>query len=121
MKRITDTATFSLLANKAGFDPIEERLRSNVRATIEAIFEEEFASFLGRLGYDRAMVLAHQTPIRSACKWIFWKSLSSIRWFFLRDRRKRGSCRQVEGSRAPKRKYAQRKKEGVRPEYLLPH
>ena len=38
---------------EAGFDPIEQRLRANVRATIEAVFEEELASFLGRLRYDR--------------------------------------------------------------------
>ncbi len=38
---------------EAGFDPIEERLRANVRATIEAVFEEELAGFLGRLRYDR--------------------------------------------------------------------
>ena len=53
MNQITDTASFALLAGEAGFDPIEERLRSNVRATIEAVFEEELAGFLGRLRYDR--------------------------------------------------------------------
>ena len=53
MNQITDTAGFPLLAGEAGFDPIEERLRANVRATIEAVFEEELASFLGRLRYDR--------------------------------------------------------------------
>lgn len=53
MNQITDTASFALLAGEAGFDPIEERLRTNVRATIEAVFEEELASFLGRLRYDR--------------------------------------------------------------------
>ena len=53
MKQITDTARFALLAGEAGFDPIEERLRVNVRATIEAVFEEELADFLGRLRYDR--------------------------------------------------------------------
>lgn len=50
MNQITDTSSFSLLAHEAGFDPIEERLRANVRSTIEAVFEEELASFLGRLG-----------------------------------------------------------------------
>ena len=44
MNRITDTASFALLAGEAGFDPIEERLRANVRATIEAVFEEELAN-----------------------------------------------------------------------------
>jgi transposase-like protein len=53
MNQITDTASFALLAGEAGFDPIEERLRTNVRATIEAVFEEELASFLGRFRYDR--------------------------------------------------------------------
>jgi transposase-like protein len=53
MNQITDTASLALLAGEAGFDPIEERLRTNVRATIEAVFEEELAGFLGRLRYDR--------------------------------------------------------------------
>ena len=53
MNQITDTSSFALLAGEAGFDPIEERLRMNVRATIEAVFEEELASFLGRLRYGR--------------------------------------------------------------------
>src|SRR6056297_165715 len=47
MNQIADTASFALLAGEAGFDPIEERLRANVRATIEAVFEEELDSFLG--------------------------------------------------------------------------
>ena len=41
------------MTNTAGFDLIEERLRANVRATIEAVFEEELAGFLGRLRYGR--------------------------------------------------------------------
>jgi hypothetical protein len=53
MNQMTDTASSALLAEEAGFDPIEERLRANVRATIEAVFEEELASFLGRLRYVR--------------------------------------------------------------------
>ena len=53
MNQITDTARFALPAGEAGFDPIEERLRANVRATIEAVLEEERASFLGRLRYGR--------------------------------------------------------------------
>jgi putative transposase len=53
MTQITDTSRFSLLPHEAGFDPIEERLRMNVRATIEAVFEEELALFLGRLRYGR--------------------------------------------------------------------
>jgi hypothetical protein len=38
MNQITGTSSFSLLSPEAGFDPIEERLRMNVRATIEAVF-----------------------------------------------------------------------------------
>jgi putative transposase len=53
MNQVTDTASFALLAGEAGFDPIEERLRTNVRATIEAVFEEELASFPGRLRHGR--------------------------------------------------------------------
>mgnify|MGYP006296700911 FL=1 len=53
MNHVTDTASFALLAGESGVDPIEERLRMNARATIEAVFEEELASFLGRLRYDR--------------------------------------------------------------------
>ena len=30
MNQITDTASFALLAGEAGFDPIEDRLRTNV-------------------------------------------------------------------------------------------
>jgi transposase-like protein len=54
MNQITDTSSSVLLAGEAGFDPIEERLRMNVRATIEAVLEEELASVLGRLRYDRS-------------------------------------------------------------------
>jgi putative transposase len=43
----------ALPAGEVGFDPIEERLRTNVRATIEAVFEEELASFPGRLRFGR--------------------------------------------------------------------
>ena len=53
MKNNTDTAALSLLANEAGYDPIEDRLRENIRATIEAVFEEELDAFLGRCRYDR--------------------------------------------------------------------
>lgn len=53
MTKNTETSTFSLLGNEAGYDPIEDRLRENIRATIEAVFEEELAQFLGRCRYDR--------------------------------------------------------------------
>ena len=41
MTNPTDTAGAALLAEEAGFDPIEARLRTNVRATIEAVFAKE--------------------------------------------------------------------------------
>ena len=53
MKNNTDAAALSLLANEAGYDPIEDRLRENIRATIEAVFEEELDAFLGRCRYGR--------------------------------------------------------------------
>jgi putative transposase len=53
MNQITDSSAFPLRASEAGFDPIEDRLRASVRATIEALFEEELAEFLGRLRYGR--------------------------------------------------------------------
>jgi transposase-like protein len=43
----------ALLCGDAGHDPIEDRLRQNIRATIEALFEEELAAFIGRCRYDR--------------------------------------------------------------------
>ncbi|MDG0984180.1 MAG: IS256 family transposase [Planktomarina sp.] len=53
MNQITDTSAFSLLACDEGFDPIEDRLRANIRGTIEAVFNEELDGFLGRLRYGR--------------------------------------------------------------------
>ena len=53
MNQITATESFAPQADEVGFDPIEDRLRVNVRATIEAVFEEELAAFLGRLRYGR--------------------------------------------------------------------
>ena len=49
MNETTDTSAVSLLACDDGFDPIEDRLRANIRSTIEAVFNEELDSFLGRL------------------------------------------------------------------------
>jgi hypothetical protein len=37
----TATSTSALLANEVGYDPIEDRLRLNIRSTIEAVLEEE--------------------------------------------------------------------------------
>ena len=63
MKQNTDSSSFSPLPDAGGYDPIEDRLRANVRATIEAMFEEELAAFLGRLRY---LVLGSRTkPARS--------------------------------------------------------
>jgi putative transposase len=53
MTMSTDTATPALLLGEAGIDPIEDRLRETVRATIEALFDEELAAFLGRIRYGR--------------------------------------------------------------------
>ncbi|MDT8856265.1 IS256 family transposase [Paracoccaceae bacterium Fryx2] len=53
MNDITDSSAFSLLPDTTGYDPIEERLRASVRATIETMFEEELAEFLGRMRYGR--------------------------------------------------------------------
>ncbi len=53
MTENNDAASFSLPADRAGFDPIEDRLRATVRATIEAMFEEELAAFIGRCRYGR--------------------------------------------------------------------
>ncbi len=53
MKQNIDSSSLSPLSDASAYDPIEDRLRANVRATIEAMFEEELAEFLGRLRYDR--------------------------------------------------------------------
>jgi putative transposase len=53
VKQFTETSAPSLLAGEAGYDPIEDRLRENIRAMIEAMFEEELAAFLGRCRYGR--------------------------------------------------------------------
>jgi len=53
MNKNTETSPPALLSCEAGYDPIEDRLRQNVRATIEALFEEELAEFIGRCRYGR--------------------------------------------------------------------
>jgi hypothetical protein len=69
MNQITDTVSLALLAGEPGLDSIGERLRTNLRAIIEAAFEEELADFLGRLRYDRvdgpAKGYHHGHPARS--------------------------------------------------------
>lgn len=53
MTENNDAASFTLLADEPGFDPLEARLRATVRATIEAMFEEELEAFIGRCRYGR--------------------------------------------------------------------
>ena len=53
MNRDTGPLTSALLGNEPGYDPLEDRLRFNIRATIEAVFEEELQTFLGRSRYGR--------------------------------------------------------------------
>ena len=53
MTETTDTAMPALLLSEAGSDPIEDRLRETIRATVETMFEEELAAFLGRIRYGR--------------------------------------------------------------------
>ena len=53
MNQTIDTPAVSPLTGEDVYDPIEERLRANVRAIIETMFEEELAEFLGRLRYGR--------------------------------------------------------------------
>jgi putative transposase len=53
MNQVTDASAFSLLACDEGLDPIEGRLRANIRGTIEADFNEELNGFFGRLRYGR--------------------------------------------------------------------
>jgi putative transposase len=53
LNQTTDTTTPALLSGETGYDPIEDRLRQNIRATIEALFEEELAAFIGRCRYGR--------------------------------------------------------------------
>jgi len=53
MTKTTDMNALSLLACDEGFEPIEDRLRANIRSTIEAVFNEELDGFLGRLRYGR--------------------------------------------------------------------
>lgn len=53
MNKITDTSMPALLSGEMGYDPIEDRLRQNIRATIEALFEEELEAFIGRCRYGR--------------------------------------------------------------------
>jgi len=58
MTKNTATSTSALLANEVGYDAIEDRLRLNIRATIEAVFEEELEQFLGRCRYRRGETAA---------------------------------------------------------------
>jgi len=53
MTMSTETAIPALLLGEAGSDPIEDRLRETIRATVETMFEEELAAFLRRIRYGR--------------------------------------------------------------------
>src|SRR6056297_627677 len=53
MTKTTDTAIPMPPLVDAGCDPIEDRLRATVRATIEALFDEELDAYLGRIRYGR--------------------------------------------------------------------
>lgn len=53
MTETTATAMPALLGDDDAFDPIEARLRQNIRATIEALFEEELEAAIGRCRYGR--------------------------------------------------------------------
>ena len=53
MTKTTDTAMPTLLLGEVGGDPIEDRLRETVRATIEALFDEELAAYLARIRCGR--------------------------------------------------------------------
>ena len=59
MNRDTGPVTSALLSNEPGYDPLEDRLRINIRATIEAVFEEALQTFLGRSRYGRGGEGAH--------------------------------------------------------------
>jgi len=53
MTNFIEDSELALSAHDDGYDPIEDRLRSMVRHTIEAMFEEELAEALGRTRYGR--------------------------------------------------------------------
>jgi transposase-like protein len=53
MTDFIEDSELGLSAHEEGYDPIEDRLRSMVRHTIEAIFEEELAEAPGRTRYGR--------------------------------------------------------------------
>ena len=53
MTETTETAIPALLLGEAGSDPIEDRLRETIGSTVETMFDEELAAFLGRIRYGR--------------------------------------------------------------------
>jgi putative transposase len=53
MNEIIDTVRFSPPADEAEFNPIKDRLRATVGATIEAMFEKELEAFIGRCCHRR--------------------------------------------------------------------
>jgi len=55
MKNNIDTAALSLLANEAGHDPLEDRLRENIRATIEALIASVYLAGTNTRRVKRAL------------------------------------------------------------------
>ncbi len=53
MNRNAEASSPALLAVAGDYDPFEVRLRENVRGTIDAMFEEELAEYIGRCRYGR--------------------------------------------------------------------
>lgn len=53
MTKVTDSSAIWLLSCEEGFDPLEDRLRANIRSTIEAVLQEELDDMLGRVRYSR--------------------------------------------------------------------
>jgi hypothetical protein len=60
MTNNNDTARLTLLANRAGSNPIDDRLRGNICATIEAVFKEELEAF-----WDAAVMTAARLSPRA--------------------------------------------------------
>ena len=54
MTKTIATPAVLLLARENGYDPIEDRLRANIRTTIAAIFEEELEGIPGCCRYSRS-------------------------------------------------------------------
>jgi hypothetical protein len=60
MTKNTATSTSALLANEVGYDPIEDRLRLNIRATIGRFSRRNWSSFWAAAGMAAG---ARQWPV----------------------------------------------------------